>query len=146
MEEGYVEAFGTLTGSLVDETAALGLHLVKAVLHTVGDGKRHMLDAAATTVVFNKLADGAFGSGAFKKLYLGLADLEESRAYFLVCYFLDGKTFESESVLIKGDCLFKVRHCDADVLSRKNPKYKPSYEKILIPDDDWSHRRDGMEL
>lgn len=95
MEESDVEAFGTFAGSLVDESATLGFNFVESVLHAIGDGECHVLDAAAAAVVLDEFRDGAFGSGAFEELELGLAYFEEGGADFLVGYFFDSEAFEA---------------------------------------------------
>lgn len=104
VKERDVESFRALAGCLVDKAATLFFRLGKCVGHAVFDGKCHVLDASATAVVGDKLGYCALFACAFKKLDLGLSDLEECCAYFLVGYFLDCKTFDTE-------CLFVERNC-----------------------------------
>ena len=120
MNESYVEAFGALAGSLVDETAAFALEFAQGVGNTVFHCEGYMLDAAAAAVVGDELGDGAVFGGAFQKLNLGLTDLEERGAYFLVGYFFDGEALEAEHVLVEGDCLVERRNGNADVFDMGN--------------------------
>lgn len=120
VEERDIQAFSTLAGSLVDELATLFRSLGQGIGHSVGHGESDMLDAAAATVLFDKLADCALGGGTFEKLDLGLAYLKKGGAHFLVGNFFDCEALETEYIFIERNSLFQIRHCDTYVFNVRN--------------------------
>lgn len=117
VEEGNVETFGALAGSLVDNAAAFAFELAQGVGDSVGDVERDVLDASAAAVAGNKLGYGAVFRGAFQELELGLPQAEECGAHLLVSYFFNGEALYAKHVFIEGDCLVERGNGDADVFN-----------------------------
>lgn len=115
VEEGNVEAFGALAGSLVYEAAAFFFKFAQGVGHAVGDVQGHVLNAAATAVVGNELADGAVVRRALEQLDFGLADAEKCGAHLLVGNFFDSEALDAQHVLVERNGFVERGHGDADV-------------------------------
>lgn len=120
VKESDVESFSAFAGSFVDEAAAFTFEFAQSVGHAVFNCESYVLDASATAVVGDKLADGAVFRCAFEQLEFGLAYLEESGAHFLVSYFFDGEAFEAKHFFVEGDCLVEAGNGDADVFDMRN--------------------------
>ena len=78
MQEGDVQALGTLAGLSVNNATALLLNLVESVLNAILNSKRDVLNAAAAAVLLDELGDCALVARCLQKLDLGLANLENA--------------------------------------------------------------------
>ena len=113
MEECDIEALCAFAGSLVNESYALGLHLVEGVLHTILNAECEVVDAFAPFL--DEAGDSSVRRGALEQLELGLSDFEESGSYFLVGNLFDRVAFEAQHVLVIRNSLVQRLDGDSEV-------------------------------
>ena len=95
MKEGDVEAFGTATGSFVDEAAAFFFGFGEGVSHAVFHGEGNVLYAATAAVCSDELADCAVVGSSFEELNLDPPTRKNAVRTFPVGHFFDGEAFEA---------------------------------------------------
>ena len=120
MQEGNVQALGTLAGMCVNNAATLLLYLVQGVLYTVFNGKCNVLDTATATILLDELGDSALGGSSLEELNLGLAYLEKGGPYLLVSNFFNGKALEAQHVLVERNGLLERGNGDSHVFDVRN--------------------------
>ena len=120
MQEGDVQALGSLAGLCVNDAATLLLYLVQCVGNAVLNGKSNVLDTTTATVLLDELGDGTLGGGSLEQLNLGLTHLEESGPYLLILNFFNGKALEAQHVLIERNGLLKRGNSDSHVFDVRN--------------------------
>ena len=89
MQEGDVQTFGTLAGSLVDETDAGFLSFFE-VTFKVLDGESDVVHTTLAVVLLDESGDGALGAGGLQTLDFGLSATQEGGLHLLVDEFFNG--------------------------------------------------------
>ena len=113
MEEGNVQALGTLAGSLVDKADAGSITLGKSFSYAIFYGKCYVVYTSA--LVLDELGDGALLRCGLEELNLGFAYHKERGAHLLVFYCLDVVALQTQYVLVVGECLLDALDSNAEV-------------------------------
>ena len=110
-----MEAVGTVTGSLVDETDALLVAHGECFAHAVFHLERNVVNA--TSAVVEELLNGAFGACGLEEFEFHLADFQKSGLDLLVFYNFSFVHFQSEDVAEVGQYLVDALHRDAQMFN-----------------------------
>jgi len=84
MQEGDVQAIGTLAGSLVNQTDALCITLGNGVGNTILYLEGYMVNT--TTAIIKELLNGTFGASGLEEFDFDFANLHEGCLNLLVFY------------------------------------------------------------
>ena len=116
MEESDHEVLSTFAGSLVDELETCCFALSQRVSYVLYV-ESNVVNTASSAVLLDELGNRGLRASRLQKLDLHLANLEESGADFLVCYFLDRITLVPGKELKEGRSLFDRGYCDTQMLN-----------------------------
>ena len=100
MQEGNVQAIGTLAGSFVDKADALLVAHGQSLAHAILNLEGYVMDTATTVVEI--LLDGALGARGLQQLQLHLTNLHEGGLHFLVLNNFGLVNFQAQYVAEVG--------------------------------------------
>jgi hypothetical protein len=115
VQEGNLQAVGTIAGSLVDKAYAIGVTLSQSFCYTILNLEGNVMNATATIV--KELLYGTLGTCWLEQLNLHFANLEESGLYLLVLNNLFLVELQTENVGIVGENLSNVLDSNAQMFN-----------------------------